>query len=320
MKTAFAYAFVLAIAGISASSLRSQPVDQQSKPYQKRRTQVELERSELERIEPPPFSMSDDAASLLLRQYLELAELKAKTMSVSELRQAVQEMQWLKAEAKLVPIMHQLHSIAEQNPETVTAHKARMAIQLLQTRNGRILNEVQEALSRERLSTETPAATVPDRTVTEELQDARGGAERRRRAYEEEARRALDRYNTWQGTSTALSQGALIKSREGYETVLRVFNADPPAPQGRLREFSGYVEENAEYKVVAWRVGIESVTPDGRGGWKATVRVGATLAALRGGIPFTPYETLETWQIGKDGTAKALDVRAGDKPHFLIVD
>lgn len=163
-------------------------------------------------------------------------------------------------------------------------------------------------------------ATVPDRTVTEELQDVSGGAERRRRAYEEAARRALDRYNTWQGTSAALSQGALIESREGYETVLRVFNADPPAPQGRLREFSGYVGENPEYKVVAWGVRIDSVTPDGRGGWKATVRVGATLATLRGGVPFTPYETLETWQIDNDGSAKALDVRPGDKPHFLIVD
>ena len=86
-----------------------------------------------------------------------------------------------------------------------------------------------------------------------------------------------------------------------------------------MREFSAYLGEAPLYKVVGWRAGVVSTTPNDHG-WKVTVRVNPTLASLRGGVPFTSYETIETWQIGKDGSATALNVLRGDKPHFLMVD
>lgn len=132
-KAAFASVAVLAVIALSASSLLSQPAQEQAEPR-------ERDTQEVREV------TSEELAAELRDEYVRLSELKAQSMSVDELQQAVREMEWLKVQKEFAPIIQQLRDVTNRRPDSVTRLKAEVAIDVLRSGDERKLHSIQRLL------------------------------------------------------------------------------------------------------------------------------------------------------------------------------
>jgi hypothetical protein len=115
----------------------------------------------------------------------------------------------------------------------------------------------------------------------------------------------------WEGTRLPVIAGV-------PEPVVAAFADDPPAPELRKTTFASFLEPSTSYPCVGWILGFDKVTPN-RDGWEVTVKISTHLTSRRGGIPFCPGSTTETWQVSRGGRASFLRCSAASA-CFLLVD
>ena len=166
-----------------------------------------------------------------------------------------------------------------------------------------------------------PVRVLPDGALhPDDLASIRKSNRARVEAQREEGRqKALHHFSTWHGTKAHVPEDVPGESRPLHGAVAQIFEGDLPAPEKRLRHFACFIEDDPEYKCVGWSADIVSVTPN-EGGWAATVYVRPELANPDRMLLYTPYNTVEKWQIAPDGTATALDVQAGEGYPFVFAD
>jgi hypothetical protein len=117
----------------------------------------------------------------------------------------------------------------------------------------------------------------------------------------------------WRGTTIT----SIVSSPQ---PVIAAFKNDPPAPQERKAMFVSFLS-GTDFFCIGWYGSIDAVTPNADG-WEASVKIGCRLKSSRGGVPFCPEVTTETWQVSKSGAARCIRCDAGspvDK-RMLIVD
>jgi len=142
-----------------------------------------------------------------------------------------------------------------------------------------------------------------------------GGLELQQRA----ARSARARAEPWRQTSDWRGTKLQPVATGIPSTVLRAFAADPPAPRERKELFRQFLTHGSDYPCTGWYGTIELATANADG-WKVTVKIGAHLKSLRGGIPHCPAMSSENWQVSRSGAARCLSCDAVGPFGVLWVD